>query len=91
MTTLTPTAEETRIRYSQSKYGAQSLFNSIRDVVNAVEEKVTQVWEMFTGSAEEKLQAGKKAGEDAHAKGKQEWEHATAKAGQATKKAQEEL
>ncbi|KAK0189639.1 hypothetical protein F5146DRAFT_1103782 [Armillaria mellea] len=83
--------QETRIRYSQSKYGAQSLFNSIRDIINAVEEKVTQVWEMFTGSAEEKLQAGKKAGEEAHSKGKQGWEHATAKAGQATKKAQEEL
>ncbi|KAK0200877.1 hypothetical protein DFS33DRAFT_1084921 [Desarmillaria ectypa] len=84
MTILIPTAEETRIRYSQGKSGAQSLFNSISDIVNAVEEKVTQVWEMFTGSAEEKLQEGKKAGEDAQAKGKQQWE-------QETKKAQEEL
>ncbi|KAK0216105.1 hypothetical protein IW262DRAFT_197006 [Armillaria fumosa] len=83
--------QETRIRYSQSKYGAQSLFNWIRDIVYAVEVKVTQVWEMFTGCAEEKSQAGKKAGEDVHSKGKQEWEHATAKAGQATKKVQEEL
>ncbi|KAK0447918.1 uncharacterized protein EV420DRAFT_1767488 [Desarmillaria tabescens] len=51
--------QETRIRYSQSKSGAQSLFNSIRDIAYAAGEKVTQVWEMLTGSAEEKLQEGK--------------------------------
>ncbi|KAG7447373.1 uncharacterized protein BT62DRAFT_931208 [Guyanagaster necrorhizus] len=76
--------QETRIRYSQSKSRVEALFNWIRDTVNAVGEKITQVWETFTGSVEE----GKK-GEDSQTKVKQEWEQATAKAGEA--KAQGEL
>ena len=65
--------EETRVRYTQTVSKTESLFNSIREIINsgvyAAEEKLYKVWEMLSGSTEDLLNAGKE-------KAKESKEHA---------------